>query len=247
MKKNSQSGFVLAETLVVTVFLMIIFSMIFRNFYPLIGEYEKRENYNDMDSLYSIYWIKKLVESPNYQINDDYRNTYFNNNKYVRFKCSDIKNDENEQAFCIYMLKALEVSGCNSKGNNCEIFITNYQIGSLPSSGTVFKDFKEAVKSETLINKNEYDENQYVDQCVYDKYPKRDKVSEAEYAIQEQKCETKGNEKVFKGYFRDYVNLLPDYTTASLNNAKYRVIAAFHHKKDNNNYYSYASIEVIKG
>ena len=246
MKKNSQSGFVLAETLVVTVFLMIIFSMIFRNFYPLIGEYEKRENYNDMDSLYSIYWIKKLVESPNYQINDDYRKNYFNNNKYVRFKCSDIKNDENEQIFCIYMLKALEVSGCNSKGNNCEIFITNYQIGSLPSGGG-FKDFKEAVKSETLINKNEYSGTQYVDQCVYDKYPKADKVSEAEYNNQIAKCTDKGNAKVFKGYFRDYVNLLPDYTTASLNNAKYRVIAAFHHKKDNNNYYSYASIEVIKG
>ena len=246
MKKNSQSGFVLAETLVVTVFLMIIFSMIFRNFYPLIGEYEKRENYNDMDSLYSIYWIKKIIESPNYQVDDNYRKTYFNNNKYVRFKCSDIKNDENERTFCAYMLKALEVSGCNSKGNNCEIFITNYQIGSFPS-GSGFKDFKEAVKSETLINKDEYSENQYVDQCVYDKYPRCDRVSEVECDIQRQKCETKGSEKVFKGYFQDYVNLLPDYTTASLNNAKYRVIAAFHHKKDNNNYYSYATIEVIKG
>ena len=38
MKKINNKGFVLAETLVVTVFLMILFTMIYSNFYPLIGE-----------------------------------------------------------------------------------------------------------------------------------------------------------------------------------------------------------------
>ena len=52
MKKINSKGFVLAETLVVTVFLMVIFGMIYSNFYPLMGEYEKRENYNDVDSIY---------------------------------------------------------------------------------------------------------------------------------------------------------------------------------------------------
>ena len=49
MKKINNKGFVLAETLVVTVFLMVLFTMIYSNFYPLIGEYEKRENYDDVD------------------------------------------------------------------------------------------------------------------------------------------------------------------------------------------------------
>ena len=44
MKKNSTSGFILAETLVVTVFLMTIFTMLYVNFYPLIGEYEKEKH-----------------------------------------------------------------------------------------------------------------------------------------------------------------------------------------------------------
>lgn len=43
MKKINSSGFVLAETLVVTVFLMVIFSMIYASFLPLIGEYEKEK------------------------------------------------------------------------------------------------------------------------------------------------------------------------------------------------------------
>ena len=42
MKKINSSGFVLAETLVVTVFLMVIFSMIYASFIPLVGEYEKK-------------------------------------------------------------------------------------------------------------------------------------------------------------------------------------------------------------
>ena len=62
MKKNSNKGFVLAETLVTTVFLMIIFTMIYSNFYPLIGEYEKRENYDTADGKYAAYWMKKIVE-----------------------------------------------------------------------------------------------------------------------------------------------------------------------------------------
>ena len=47
MKKLNRKGFVLAETLVVTVFLMIIFTMIYQNFVPLMGEYERRENYDN--------------------------------------------------------------------------------------------------------------------------------------------------------------------------------------------------------
>ena len=70
MKKINNKGFVLAETLVVTVFLMILFTMIYSNFYPLIGEYEKRENYDDVDGKYVSYWMKKLVEDQNYSISE---------------------------------------------------------------------------------------------------------------------------------------------------------------------------------
>ena len=62
MKKLNNKGFILAETLVVTVFLMVIFTMLYTNYYPLMGEYQKRENYDDVDGKYVAYWMKKLIE-----------------------------------------------------------------------------------------------------------------------------------------------------------------------------------------
>ena len=38
MKKLNSQGFILAETLVVSVFLMVLFTMIYSNFFPLIGD-----------------------------------------------------------------------------------------------------------------------------------------------------------------------------------------------------------------
>ena len=64
MKKKfrlNNKGFVLAETLVVAVAITLIFGIVYTNFYPLMGEYERRENYDDIDSKYGTYWIKKYI------------------------------------------------------------------------------------------------------------------------------------------------------------------------------------------
>ena len=71
MKKLNSGGFVLAETLVVTVFIMTIFTILYSNFFPLIGEYEKREHYDDVDSKYKVYWLKNFIQHPSYTINAD--------------------------------------------------------------------------------------------------------------------------------------------------------------------------------
>lgn len=60
--KGNNKGFVLVETLIATVFVAAIFSIIYINFFPLMGEYEKRENYDDVDSKYGAFWAKRLVE-----------------------------------------------------------------------------------------------------------------------------------------------------------------------------------------
>ncbi len=61
MKKNNK-GFVLAETLVVTVFVMLIFTIIYANFYPILGKYQEREFFDDIDSKYNAYWIKRFLQ-----------------------------------------------------------------------------------------------------------------------------------------------------------------------------------------
>lgn len=235
LKKLNNKGFVLAETLVVTIFLMTIFTMIYTYFYPLIGEYEKRETYDDVDSTYSIFWIKRLIEDSSYSIKNNLaRKNDFLRDGYFRFECRDIENDESKRETCINMVKALQVDGCDSNGNNCSIFITKYRIG---GTGVSFKN--------TVKNNIE----RYWESCsaatkreCYQMYvfTYRPDVSSTEEWNQ------MANEEVFKSGFQEYVITLPDYASKSANGAKYRVTASFKHTKDNNNYYTYATTEVSK-
>lgn len=63
--KINKKGFVLAETLVVTVFVMLIFTIIYANFYPILGKYQEREYFDDIDSKYDTYWLKRFFQDPN--------------------------------------------------------------------------------------------------------------------------------------------------------------------------------------
>ena len=60
MKINNK-GFMLAETLVVSIFVMSIFAMIYANVLPILAEYEKSENYNTVSDTYRAHWARKLV------------------------------------------------------------------------------------------------------------------------------------------------------------------------------------------
>ncbi len=52
---------------------------------------------------------------------------------------------------------------------------------------------------------------------------------------------------IFSNNLADYVAYLPEYSKiVSLNRAKYRIIVEYHHTKDDNDYYSYSTIEVKK-
>ena len=238
MKKINSSGFVLAETLVVTVFLMAIFAMIYANFLPLVGEYEKRETYDNVDGKYAVYWIKRMIEDSSYDIPSSKANS-FNTEGYVRFECSDIVDDEEKREFCINIVKNLQVENCDKNGNNCEIFITRYRIGN--DNDTSKKWFKDAVKS----NKKRYQENCSGDGCR-DTFINNCVALTSNTTADRNICTEKADKKIFRSGFKDYVFNLPDYSAESLNYAKYRVITSFHNKKDNNNYYSYATIEVSR-
>ena len=241
LKKLNNKGFVLAETLVVTVFLMVIFTMIYSYFYPLIGEYEKRENYDDIDSVYAIYWIKRIIEDSSYNIaGNSGKQQNFQDKGYFRVECSDITKDEEKRKTCIELVRALQVENCNSNGDECNIFVTKYRIGGNGVS------FKKTVKYGYKIPAENCSDPVYSN-CVIDfsnscsnpaKLPDYEDVYEY--------CSKKMNEKIFRSGFVDYVVSLPDYSSQSPNGAKYRVIASFKHTKDNNNYYTYSTIEVSK-
>lgn len=170
MKKLNSKGFILAETLIVCVFLMVMFTMIYTNFYPIIGEYEKRENYDDVDGKYVAYWVKKLVESDSYKLvfdssiygEDMVRSSIkrvksMNQYGYMRFECKDMLTANNQRDICKNLVNSFEISNCDSEGNGCDIFITHYQIG--PKTGTtITPNFKNTVKNNEM--------RRYEEQCL---------------------------------------------------------------------------------
>ena len=132
MKKLNSKGFVMTETLVVAVFIMGIFGIMYNNYYPLIGEYERREVFDDVDSKYGAFWIKRFIQHSSYDLSAAEKNT-INSNAYVLFSCNNINNDY-RKTMCNKLLKELEVKDYNLQP---KVYITKYNLES-------FKNYVEA-------------------------------------------------------------------------------------------------------
>lgn len=158
--KLNNKGFVLVETLIVAVAVAAIFSLVFKHFFPLMGEYERREDYDDIDSKYGTYWVKRLIQSDFYNFEDN-RNQ-IKNNGYSSFSC-DYISDPVKKNMCYQLLIDLEVS-CddNTTSNKIEkcnntrsphIYITPYQLRSAPNTITTVSEgnVKDAMNASTTL------------------------------------------------------------------------------------------------
>ena len=194
MLKINSKGFVLVETLVVAVFVSAIFSVIYSNFYPIMGEYEKREAYDDIDSKYATFWFKRIIQSDS--VNFTNIQNDITNNSYHEFNCSNDIVDSDVTAIKI----------CNSLVTRFgveKMYITDYKIGNRadPNDKNNFKGLVDANSS-----------------------------------------------NVFSSGLQDYVAYLPTYSKVpSLNGACYRLVVEFHNTRDENDYWTYSTIEILKG
>lgn len=134
MKKLNNKGFVMTETLVVAVFIMGIFGIMYNNYYPLIGEYERREVFDDVDSKYGAFWVKRFIQHSSYNLSLDMRNA-INSNGYTMFSCDNITNDY-RKTMCKKLVRELEVKDHSSQP---KIYITKYNL----------ETFKNYVKADT--------------------------------------------------------------------------------------------------
>ena len=193
MLKINSKGFVLVETLVVAVFVSAIFSVIYSNFYPIMGEYEKREAYDDIDSKYATYWFKRIIQSDS--VNFTNIQNDITNNLYHEFNCSNdiVDSDVTAIKICNSLVTRLGVS---------HMYITNYKLGNRvdPNDKNNFKGLVDANSS-----------------------------------------------NVFSSGLQDYVAYLPTYSKVpSLNGACYRLVVEFHNTRDENDYWTYSTIEILK-
>ena len=117
----NNTGFILVETLIVGVFIMGIFSLLYTNFFPIIGEYERYKDYDTVESTYIAHWgrmiaLKGLPESVYTTASTD---------GYVDIGNCSLYSDINMQNYCSAFINTNNIS---------KIYLTSY-------STVAFKNF----------------------------------------------------------------------------------------------------------
>ena len=98
----NKKGFALTEVLVVTVFLVSIFTFIYMSVIPLIGRYEDNiERVKDIDVVYKLYHIREMIK-------DDTNVQSIISYSPNEISCDDLS--EENQEYCTNLLSQLDVS-----------------------------------------------------------------------------------------------------------------------------------------
>lgn len=151
LNKIDNHGFVIVETIIVAVFVVGICTFLFANFLPLIGEYEKISNYDDLDSKYKTHEIRKMIlreidndyskrkiftsyieDNSGYHLYKNYKQT-INDEEIIKYElCDNLKNVN-------YCNKLLGDKFTNAK----EILVTSYKLSNI----------KREIKEDTNISR----------------------------------------------------------------------------------------------
>ena len=133
MKMLNKKGFVLVETLIVTAFVVTLFIIVYQNIIPYIGEYEKMDSYDDIDSVYASNLMKNMIIK---EANLEYIDNYLNTHTYIDITDCNNTSIYSNLNYCIKTKNALSIA------NNDYIFITKYDIS----------DFREEVKENDFFD-----------------------------------------------------------------------------------------------
>lgn len=215
-KRLNNKGFVIVETLIVAVTVSAIFALVFKHFYPLIGEYERREDYDDIDSKYGTYWIKRMLQDRDYKFSN-HSNDMYNTYKFRFFNCKGFS-DTDKREMCYRIVESLEVScddaqtqdaveNCSDHNAQPHIYITDYNLEQFKSKIDVYAEKTTQIGT---CNVNRYD------------------------------CSPAGTKAVTSG-LQEYVRYLPRYKFSSLNGAKQRIIIEYYRHRFDTPYVSTAS------
>lgn len=214
---KNEKGFVLIETLIAAVAVMGIFSLLYANYYPLIGEYEKREVYDDIDAKYAAHWTRKIlvekkVNNNAFSMNSCGGNCHILYAAYYQDVTSGGQVTREKRAIVENEVK--DGSSSSVFGNNSpymQNYITANNIRAIIITPYNITNFKQYVKSHNTIST----------------------------ATQQ----TNMNTHIFNRGFRDYIDYLPKYKTTSVNGAQWRVFVIVNHNTSKE-YDSYGTIEV---
>ena len=118
MKRINNRGVVLVETLIVSVFVMAIFVFVYRNSVPMMGEYEKLETFDDIDSVYAANLVKNMVIT---NISNTYIDeTLLATNSYADISNCNDKSLYSDSNYCVKLKQQLHIEDTDI------LYITRY-------------------------------------------------------------------------------------------------------------------------
>lgn len=136
MIKMNKKGFVLTETLMVTVFVVAIFVFIYSSVIPLIGKYrDMAMREQNIDIAYKLYHIRKML------LVDNNKDAIISNN-VIRITCDNL----NKVDYCRNLMQALDLS-------NYELYFTKSIKNNLNDS-KFSQEVKEYIKKYNDEDKN---------------------------------------------------------------------------------------------
>ncbi len=123
MKRINNRGVVLVETLMVSVFVMAIFVFVYRNTVPIMGQYEKLEAFDDVDSVYAANLVKNMVIS---NISSKYIDeNLLSTNSYADISNCNDKSLYIDTSYCIKLKENLHIEDTDI------MYITRYDASDL--------------------------------------------------------------------------------------------------------------------
>lgn len=176
MKKNNKKGFILVETLVVTVFVVTLFIFVYKVTVPTFGELEQQVYYDDIDSVYATNLFKQMVtrysntnyidnylsdsnNPPYLDISDCSNTTIYRNNEYCQLLKDELsiltRNEQKVQEIQNKLASTtdeLEIENLkkilNIVSKSDKIIITDYDLAK-------FKNYVKNEDSEAFFDSNE--------------------------------------------------------------------------------------------
>lgn len=139
MKKINKKGFALAETIVVGVFIIGLLTFLILNILPLVGDYERVDNYDDLDKKYDVHLIRKMIfmEEDNTVINEILS---LDTPGYTKYDITNFCAKFNNSSYCNVLLSEDYL-------NVKSIIITSYNTTNLKSGSSEFnRGLKEYVR-----------------------------------------------------------------------------------------------------
>lgn len=129
-KIKNNKGFVLVETLVVSVFVVTVFTFLYINVMPLVGSYEEEENYDSIDTKYIGNLLKNEIT---YGLNEENRVRLFEDidEKLESDGYFDLSNCDSLIYGDDYSYEKLKCNELRNVANINEVYITKYNIQDL--------------------------------------------------------------------------------------------------------------------